>query len=63
MATLDKRIAVLEQARVDPGNVNRVVVFAIDGESTAEALARAGYTPGESDVICVRFVEADHAKP
>ena len=62
MATLDKRIAVLEQARVDPGNVNRVVVFAIDGESTAEALARAGYTPGESDVICVRFVEADHAK-
>ena len=62
MATLDKRIAVLEQARVDPGNVNRVVVFAIDGESTSQALARTGYAPGASDVICVRFVEADYAK-
>ena len=62
MATLDKRVAVLEQARVNPENLNWVVVFAIDGESTSQALARTGYTPGESDVICVRFVEADHAK-
>lgn len=62
MATLEKRIETLEQASVKAEDLNKIVIFPHDGESTADALVRSGYPADTPDVVCVRFVKAIHAQ-
>lgn len=62
MATLERRICALEQATVNPDDLCLPVVCVEDGESTADAIERAGYSNDSRHVICVSFVGADRAE-
>jgi hypothetical protein len=60
MSIIERRIAALEQASVEGEELNKVVVFPLDGENTADALVRSSYPANILDALFVRFVKASH---
>ena len=55
MQSLEKRIVALE-GQSSTVDVSLKLVFVEDGETSAEAMSRAGYLPDAANVICVVFV-------
>ena len=54
MPSLEKRIAALE-SQASTGDASLKLVFVEDGETSAQAMSRAGYLPDAVNVICVVF--------
>ncbi len=53
--SIEHRVSLLE-AKAHAADDSLKLVFQDDGQSEAEALARAGYPPDAADVMCVMFV-------
>ena len=61
MQSIERRVAALE-ARASAVDASLKLVFLDDGETRADALKRAGYSPDAADVLCVVFVSPTDAK-